>query len=105
MHYQLFPHVQVLPVEVLREIKGFLLFTTTGKYIITDIRSCLLVLDQIFNAKTTSEYSADEVDKALSVVNSIPSDFVGATGEVSLEAGYYFWIAGKWDHQLLFSKN
>ncbi|KAF9443577.1 hypothetical protein P691DRAFT_764150 [Macrolepiota fuliginosa MF-IS2] len=79
LHYQCFPHVQALPPQLVREIKGFLLFTAT---------------DQIFNAKTTSEYSSDEVDKALSIINSIPLDFIGPERNAEPEAGYHLWIAG-----------
>lgn len=53
------------------------------------------VADQIFNAKTTSEYSSEEVDKALGIVNSIPEEYIGTERNTSPEAGYYLWIAGE----------
>ncbi|KXN91717.1 hypothetical protein AN958_12569, partial [Leucoagaricus sp. SymC.cos] len=77
VHYQHFPHVQVLPPQILRELKGFLLYTAT---------------DQIFNANTTSEYSIEEVDKALSIINSIPPDFISNERSSAHEIGYYLCI-------------
>ncbi|KAF5359533.1 hypothetical protein D9756_003357 [Leucocoprinus leucothites] len=78
VHFQYFPHVQILPQHIVREIKGFLLFTCN---------------DQLFNANTTSEYSTDEVDKALSIVNSIPQEFIGTRRSSDNEVGFFMYIA------------
>lgn len=55
----------------------------------------MCAIDQVFNAKTTSEYSAEEVDKALSIINSIPLEFIGRARNTAPEAAYYLWVVGK----------
>ncbi|KAJ3568479.1 hypothetical protein NP233_g5680 [Leucocoprinus birnbaumii] len=79
VHFQLFPHIQTLPIHIVREIKGFLLFTCN---------------DQLFNANTTSEYSTDEVNKALTIIDAIPREFIGAKQTLCSEIGYFMYIAG-----------